>query len=213
MGGGGPAGPEEPAGCHVRELLREKEGWKTARGRGRSAGSLRVGIGVGALLQRPLSSWKAAPDGDVLREPPAHSSAAGAERGAAPGDAAPAGRCAAGSSSAPVRGRRWGSAHTSVRPLRTLGWQSGMPRPPPQPAAPRGSDGPGGGCAVTTSIRLLCRLGPAVLQDGLLRLTLPGVSLSHPRRDASLWLCIFISTYVRCSCVDGSWSTNRLSRG
>lgn len=75
---------------------------------------------------------------------------------------------------------------------------------PPQPAALRGSDGPEGFCAVTPSIGLLCQLGPTVLQDELLRLTLPNVSLSHPRRDASLWLCIFISMYIRCSCVDGS---------
>lgn len=89
------------------------------------------------------------------------------------------------------------------RPLRSFGWQSGMLRPPPPHLQHRGALMALEGYE-TPSIGLLCQPGPAVLQDELLQLTLPDIGLSHPQRDASLWLCIFISTYVHCSCVDGS---------
>lgn len=118
-----------------------------------------------------------------------------------------------GDGSPPLRNVPYGTAVSPCRqtsrrapPSPPLLWvaERDAETPSPPPAAPRGSHGPGGGCAVTPSIGLLCQPGPAVLQDELLQLTLPDIGLSHPQRDASLWLCIFISTYVHCSCVDES---------
>lgn len=112
----------EPDGFHVRELLRGKrKGGKRREGEGGRPVLCGEESAVGAPLRGPLSSGRVPPDGDVPREPPAHSPAAGAGRRAAPGDAAPDGRCAAGvppprGVNGAVRGRRWGSAQTSVRP-------------------------------------------------------------------------------------------------